>query len=84
MPELVSPYVSRLATHLQLSEAELRQGLADSRRPGPDGQNTRPSRARQNMRDRQIMMYAVRYPDRLDDLRDLGADLALQLSLIHI
>ena len=50
VPELVSPYVSRLATHLQLSEAELRQGLADSRRPGPDGQTTRPSRARQNMR----------------------------------
>ena len=81
VPELVSPYVSRLATHLQLSEAELRQGLADSRRPGPDGQTTRPSRARQNMRDRQIMMYAVRYPDRLDDLRDLGADLALQSDI---
>ena len=81
VPELVSPYVSRLAAHLQLSEAELRQGLADSRRPGPDGQTTRPSRARQNMRDRQIMMYAVRYPDRLDDLRDLGADLALQSDI---
>ena len=53
----------------------------DSRRPGPDGQTTRPSRARQNMRDRQIMMYAVRYPDRLDDLRDLGADLALQSDI---
>ena len=73
--------MSRLATHLQLSEAELRQGLADSRRPGPDGQTTRPSRARQNMRDRQIMMYAVRYPDRLDYLRDLGADLALQSDI---
>lgn len=33
------------------------------------------------MRDRQIMMYAVRYPDRLDDLRDLGADLALQSDI---
>lgn len=27
------------------------------------------------------MMYAVRYPDRLDDLRDLGADLALQSDI---
>ncbi|WP_300717687.1 DNA primase [uncultured Desulfovibrio sp.] len=81
VPELVSPYVSRLATHLQLSETELRQGLAGGRRPGPDGQDARPSRARQNMRDRQIMMYAVRYPDRLDDLRDLGADLALQSGI---
>ncbi len=29
------------------------------------------------MRDKQIMMYAVRYPHRLQDLRNLGADLAL-------
>ncbi len=29
------------------------------------------------MRDKQIMMYAVRYPHRLQDLRNMGADLAL-------
>ncbi len=29
------------------------------------------------MRDKQIMMYAVRYPERLHDLRALGADVAL-------
>ncbi len=29
------------------------------------------------MRDRQIMMYAVRYPHRVKDLQNLGADLAL-------
>ncbi len=29
------------------------------------------------MRDKQIMMYAVRYPHRLDDLRKIGADLAI-------
>ena len=33
------------------------------------------------MRDRQIMMYAVRYPERLDDLRALGADLTLQSAV---
>ncbi len=80
LPELVSPYVSRLSGHLQL-----RQGLAawhsqkqqDSRSRAPQ-RTAKPSLARQNMRDRQIMMYAVRYPERLDDLRALGADLAIQ------
>ncbi|MBO5491206.1 MAG: DNA primase [Desulfovibrio sp.] len=79
IPELVSPYGSRLAAHLQLSEADLRRGLADAR---PRREGTRPSGgaalARQNIRDREIMMYAVRYPHRLADMQDLGADLALR------
>ena len=87
LPELVSPYVSRLAGHLQLSENELRQGLAAWHSQKQDGrgrapaQTAKPSLARQNMRDRQIMMYAVRYPERLDDLRALGADLTLQSAV---
>ena len=85
VPELVSPYASRLATQLQLSESDLRQGAAqrrDTGAPRNGGTPQRPSgRARQNMRDRQIMMYAVRYPERLDDLRDMGADLALQSEI---
>lgn len=85
VPELVSPYASRLATQLQLSESELRQGAAqrrDTGTPRNGGTQRRPGgRARQNMRDRQIMMYAVRYPERLDDLRDMGADLALQSDI---
>ncbi len=85
VPELVSPYASRLATQLQLSESELRQGAAqrrDTGTPRNGGTQRRPGgRARQNMRDRQIMMYAVRYPERLDDLRDMGADLALQSEI---
>lgn len=85
VPELVSPYASRLATQLQLSESELRQGAAqrrDTGAPHNGGTPQRPGgRARQNMRDRQIMMYAVRYPERLDDLRDMGADLALQSDI---
>ena len=85
VPELVSPYASRLATQLQLSESELRQGAAqrrDTGAPRNGGTPQRPGgRARQNMRDRQIMMYAVRYPERLDDLRDMGADLALQSDI---
>ena len=85
VPELVSPYASRLATQLQLSESEMRQGAAqrrDTGAPRNGGTPQRPGgRARQNMRDRQIMMYAVRYPERLDDLRDMGADLALQSDI---
>ena len=34
VPELVSPYASRLATQLQLSESELRQGAAQRRDTG--------------------------------------------------
>lgn len=84
LPELVSPYASALAGHLQISEAELRRGVAvrlDARRGGREGAAMpTTNRARQNMRDVQIMIYAVRYPERLADLRDLGADLALRSS----
>jgi len=79
VPELVSPYASALAAHLQLSEAVLRQSTVEYRSGKTAKDDRRLSiRARQNMRDVQIMIYAVRYPDRLADLRALGADLALQ------
>ncbi|MFT4301434.1 MAG: DNA primase [Desulfovibrio sp.] len=83
IPELVSPYVSRLAGHLQLSEADLREGLVQSRGSRTDKARAEtggaPSgRARQNIRDREVMMYAVRYPQRLADMQEMGADLALQ------
>lgn len=81
MPELVSPYASRLAGHLQLEESELRRGLAAQRinhKGRPEGKTPPGLRTRQNMRDVQIMIYAVRYPERLGDLRAMGADLVLQ------
>lgn len=84
-PELVSHYASRLATQLQLAESELRQGAAQRRQSGKARGGMPPAtaggRTRQNMRDRQIMMYAVRYPERLEDLRGMGADLALQSEI---
>lgn len=86
IPELVSPYVSRLAGHLQLSEADLREGLMKSRgvktdkaRPGASSLSS--GRAIQNIRDREIMMYAVRYPHRLTNMLELGADLALHSAV---
>ncbi|MBD5646751.1 MAG: DNA primase [Desulfovibrio sp.] len=83
VPELVSPYASSLSRQLQISEEELRRGAAvrlDARggHAGPAPAATQALKARQNMRDVQIMIYAVRYPERLADLRELGADLALR------
>ena len=65
IPELVSPYVSRLANHLQLSETDLREGLVQSRssrsdRTRAEAGGTSAGRARQNIRDREVMMFAVR------------------------
>ncbi|MDR2851129.1 MAG: DNA primase [Desulfovibrio sp.] len=81
LPELLSPYITQLAAHLQLSETVLREGAVAWRRAQKTAgkkQKTEPAQTRQNMRDRQIMMYAIRYPGRLTDLRRLGADMALQ------
>lgn len=74
--ELVSPYASQLARQLGISESEFRDGLAAA----PTGR-WRPAAGIDSKRlcdrDTQIMLYAVRYPERLEDLRALGADLAL-------
>lgn len=82
IPELISPALSRLAASLHLSEAELRQGLAHERQ---QARSTAPAAAvplpRQHIRDREILMYAVRYPHRLADMQEVGADLALQSPL---
>ena len=81
LPELLSPYVSRLAAQLQLSEADLREGLAPPRRDGAAREAAASGPSRRSMRDREILMYALRYPHRLTDLAALGADLALQSAL---
>lgn len=73
--ELVSPYASRLANLLRISEKELRDGLVSRR--GSFNSPSPQMRHLLNMRDTQIMIYAVRYPHRLPDLRSLGADLVL-------
>ena len=83
LPELASYYISRLAAQLQLSEKDLRQGFSDWHRHrgrNSPGTGTAPSAqdSAQSRNERQILMFAVRYPDRLDDLRGIGADLALK------
>ncbi len=47
--------------------------MAQHARTGPTGK----ALTAEAMRDKQILMYAVRYPHRLEDLRNIGADFAL-------
>ena len=78
IPELFSPYATRLAQYLSLSEEVLRQGVAELKERTKNSAGAKPSaKARVNLRDREIMMYAVRYPQRLEDLRRIGADMVL-------
>ncbi len=77
-PELISGYARALANGLGLSEAELREQAATARqnarvqtRQGPVA--SRPARSC----DREIMTFAVRYPQALPRLRAIGARLFL-------
>lgn len=78
MPELFGKYASQLAHHLGMDEKALRLDATSGRSSRQDsGMGTPATRRIQNMRDTQIMIFAARYPERLDDLRNLGADLVL-------
>lgn len=75
IPELASPYASALAQHLRIAEDSLRS-QASSTRIDSAGR-AKSSQEMRNIRDTQIIAFAARYPERLDDLREMGADLAL-------
>ncbi len=78
-PELVSGYASVLAGGLGLSEAELREQVAVSRqmtsRAAPPSEE---APFREKGHDREIMTFAVRYPQAFGRLRDAGARLCLK------
>lgn len=78
VPGLFSRFASELSHHLGIDEKFLRSEacLSPSKYGETDLQNSKLCKLR-NTRDTQILIYAVRYPDRLGDLRDLGADLTL-------
>ncbi len=57
----------------EMPHAETSTALSTQSHTGPTG---KPLTA-EAMRDKQILMYAVRYPHRLEDLRNIGADFAL-------
>lgn len=73
IPELTSRYASLLAQKLGITENSLR---AELNAPTP-GSPARKTCLKMNDRDAQILLFAVRYPERMDDLRSIGADLAL-------
>jgi DNA primase len=83
LPELISRYASQLATGLGLNEEELRGRfterarltgrVGDARGPGA----TAPHKNRSDLRDQQIMTFAVRYPHALERLRAAGGHAAL-------
>ncbi len=80
MPELFHRFASDLSAGLGLTEAELRGGVLERKKQRNAAFSARFSAApvvRGMSRDREIMTFAVRYPHRLPDLRDYGADLAL-------
>lgn len=78
IPGLFGHFASQLSHHLGIDEKFLRAEACST--PARQGMQVLPdSRLHQlrNMRDTQIIIFAVRYPERLNDLRNLGADLAL-------
>lgn len=73
-PELASRYASLFALRLGFSENEFREGLRKKA--------ARPAKAEAACEDwsgadAQIMIFLARYPEKLDVLRDLGADMVL-------
>lgn len=76
LPELASPFASRLSQLLQIDEKSLRResGTGKVRKAAAGMPRMF------DMRDTQVLIFAVRYPHRLQDLRMLGADLALASS----
>lgn len=78
IPELFHRIASELASGLGLTESELRGAVLERRQNNAKTFSRRsPEPVRKVSRDREIMTFAVRYPQRLEDLRSYGADLAL-------
>lgn len=75
VPELAGQFASKLALRLGLSERDLREAAVEH----PVPIRSQPERDYRELcaLDTQIMVFAARYPDRLDDLREIGADIAL-------
>ncbi|MDD6088726.1 MAG: DNA primase [Desulfovibrionaceae bacterium] len=80
IPELTSRFATRFSQELGLSEADLRRGLhSGSEEPEPLSRQTSAAATRSGF-DREILMFAVRYPDALPRLQDIGARTCLVSS----
>lgn len=74
VPDLVSRYITALAQGLGISENVFRDM---PQRIAPACISTEPATRDLCDRDTQIMLFLVRYPDRIAHLREIGADVAL-------
>ena len=77
IPELTSRYATHIARRLGISESALRESLRE--KPAGNRRQPPPEAEHRDLcaRDTQIIMLLARYPERLEDIRELGADLAL-------
>lgn len=83
LPELVSCFTSTLATGLGLAENELRGYVTEIKRSVKKTTQvitTSYSLIKTTPRDKQILMFLVRYPHMLDKLKELGAHLVLHTT----
>ncbi len=78
IPELFPRFAAELAAGLSLSESELRGGVLERKKTNVLQGTAKYSAVPHGIsKDKEIMTFAVRYPHRLPDLRNAGADLAL-------
>ena len=87
IPELVSPTISYLARWLNFDEAELRAGIGEEmekkplEQPGAAQAAPAPKAAALSTLEMEILRCIIRYPERIADIRAMGADIILTSSL---
>ena len=78
VPELASPFMTRIARGLGISERELRQDVAVGARPsGVIGQAAPMRMTARAVMEGEVLRHALRYPADIDALCGLGADLVI-------
>ncbi len=79
VPALFQRFATQLSQSLGIDEKQLRTDATEKQSSKSIGAfiPQEDSIEFRSVRDSQILIYAVRYPERLGDLRDLGADLIL-------
>lgn len=86
IPEIVSPTISYLARWLNFDESQLRAGIGEemdkqgASAPGPQEADTSSLSPVRDLStsEMEILRVIIRYPDRLADVRDMGADMLLK------
>ncbi len=84
IPELVSPTITYLARWLNFDESELRSGLAEEM--GRQSQLPAAPDASDSLRglstlEQEVLRVAIRYPERIAEIRSMGADIVLRSAL---